>query len=59
MRVSDEDEVVQDTGTHGNQGDVVWVLMHRRQEATEALTQKLRELVEPLREVCKLYANYA
>ena len=30
---------MQDTGTHGNQGDVVWVLMHRRQEATESSTQ--------------------
>ena len=30
---------MQDTGTDGNRGDVVWVLMHRRQEATESLTQ--------------------
>ena len=39
MWVSDEDEVVQDTGAHDDQVDGVGVLMHRRQEATEPVTQ--------------------
>ena len=33
--VSEEDEVVQNTGTHANQDDGVGMLMHRRQEATK------------------------
>ena len=39
VRVSDEDEVVQDTGAHDDQVDGVGVLLHRRQEAAEPLTQ--------------------
>ena len=45
MWVSHEDEVVQDTGAHGDQFDVVGVQMHRRQEATEPLRQNSKGIL--------------
>ena len=45
VRVSEEDEVVQNTGTHANQDDGVGMLMHRRQEATEPLTKNSKGIL--------------
>ena len=45
MWVSDEDEVVQDTGAHGNQDDSVGVLMHGGQKTMEPVRQNSKGIL--------------
>ena len=59
MWVSDEDEVVQDTGAHGDQVDGVGVLMHSRQEATEPLTQNSKGILHDMSGTRQPVAVYA
>ena len=49
MKVSDEDDVVQDTAAHSDQVDGVGLLVHRCQDATEPLTQNSKGILHDIR----------
>ena len=57
--VSDEDEVVQDTGAHRDHVDGVGLLIHRRQEAMRSLTQNSKGILRDKSGTRQPVAEYA